>query len=89
MLPRPNPRVVYQAMPDGAVLFSPENEVYFGLNDTGACIWENLPPTQQSVAALCDAVRTRFPDADPATVSSDVQGLLAELLENGLVVAPE
>lgn len=87
MLPRPNPTVVYQDMPDGAVLFSPESEFYFGLNETGACIWENLPPTQASLDAVCAAVLARFPDADPAQVMDDVRELLDALRQNGLVVA--
>jgi hypothetical protein len=86
MLPRPNPKVVYQVMPDGAVLFSPETEMYFGLNEAGACIWENLPPQQQSFEGLCAAVLARFPDADRGEVCADVEALLSDMQRNGLVL---
>jgi hypothetical protein len=87
MLPRPNSSIIYQAMPDGAVLFAPSTELYFALNEAGACIWENLPPKHDSIEDLCGAVLQRFPDADPAQVSTDVRQLLAVLGENGLVEA--
>lgn len=86
MLPRPNPKVIYQPMPDGAVLFSPETELYFGLNEAGACIWENLPPVQDSLDALCMAVLARFPGAEREQISADVEEILADLAQNNLVV---
>jgi hypothetical protein len=85
MLPKPKSSVVYRAMPDGAVLFSPAEETYFGLNETGACIWENLAPVRSTVDEVCAEVAKRFPDAEPARVREDVQRLLQDLEEGGLV----
>ena len=85
MLPRPKSSVVYRSMPDGAVLFSPADETYFGLNETGACIWENLSPVRSTIEEVCDEVTKRFPDAPPAQVREDVGKLLQELAEGGLV----
>jgi len=85
MLPRPKSSVVYRPMPDGGVLFSPTDETYFGLNQTGACIWENLRPVRSTIEEVCAEVTKRYPDADPVRVRADVGQLLKELAEGGLV----
>ena len=85
MLPKPKSSVVYRAMPDGAVLFSPAEETYFGLNETGAIIWENLAPVRSTVDEVCAEVAKRFPDAELAQVRDDVGQLIKELVEGGLV----
>jgi len=84
MLPKPKPDVVYGALPDGAVLFFPSEELYFGLNPTGACVWENLSPVRGTVEEVCAEVERRFPDAAPERVRRDVDLLLEALAENGL-----
>ena len=85
MLPRPKSSVVYRPMPDGGVLFSPADETYFGLNQTGACIWENLSPVRSTIEEVCDEVTRRFPDAELSLVREDVTRLLKDLAEGGLV----
>ncbi|MGH7484277.1 MAG: PqqD family protein [bacterium] len=72
-------------MPDGGVLFSPTEETYFGLNQAGACIWENLSPVRSTVDEVCAEVSRRFPDAPADQVRTDVGKLLDELVESGLV----
>jgi hypothetical protein len=72
-------------MPDGGVLFSSSDETYFGLNETGACIWESLSPARYTFEEVCAEVTRRFPDADPESVKTDVEALLTELEESGLV----
>jgi len=67
MLPVANPKVIYKALLDGeAVLFSTEEEVYFGLNEVGARVWELLPPATNSLDELCAALAVQYLDADPA-----------------------
>ena len=88
LLPSPAPGVMFQPLDDGAVLFSPDSEVYFGLNHVGAAIWELLPPETDSVEALCTALAERYPDAAPAALADDVARLLGDLGREGLVVAP-
>ena len=44
LLPIPNPDVIHKAVGDGAVLLSTKDEVYYGLNAVGTCIWERLSP---------------------------------------------
>jgi hypothetical protein len=72
-------------MPDGGVLFSPADETYFGLNQTGACIWENLSPVRSTIEEVCDEVTRRFPGAELSLVRDDVARLLKDLAEGGLV----
>ncbi|HEX6964404.1 MAG TPA: PqqD family protein [Gemmatimonadaceae bacterium] len=86
MLPKANPTVVYSALPDGGVLFSPSDETYFGLNKTGACVWENLHPVRGTIEELCAEVGRCFPDAEPERIQRDVIHLLGALAENGLVL---
>ena len=79
---------MFQALDDGAVLFSPASEVYFGLNHVGAAVWGLLPPVSGTLEELCAALGERYPDAPPATIAADVARLLGELGEAGLVQPP-
>lgn len=86
-LPTPNPDVVFRAMPDGGVLFAPKTEAYYGLNTTGAFVWEHLAPTCSTLDELCERFLARFPGAPVDRARQDVEALLAMLGEHGLVVA--
>lgn len=88
MLPAPNPAVIFQKLDDGAVLFSPETELYFGLNEAGVAIWELLPPANATVEELCRSLHARYADVDPAVLRADVDELLQQLLDERLVSAP-
>lgn len=86
-LPLPDPRVIYRALPDGAVLLSTTDEVYFGLNRVGAQVWELLP-SRRTMDALCEELEQRYADVDPRTIRADVAELLATLQSFGLVRPP-
>lgn len=88
MLPVGNPRVLYKALSDGAVLFSTADEVYFGLNAVGARVWELLPPVSRTMDELCSALAAAYPDVDIDTIRGDVIDLLSELARHGLVEYP-
>ena len=85
-LPAPAPGVMCQELDDGAVLFSPATEIYFGLNHVGAAVWSLLPPASATLDELCAALAGRYPDAPPERLADDVELLLAELAREGLVV---
>jgi hypothetical protein len=87
-LPIARPTVVWTALPDGAVLFSTETEVYYSINTVGALVWELLPSDGMTLDALCDVVREHFPGAPLAQIRGDVVELLADLERCGLVDAP-
>lgn len=88
MLPLPSGSVVFQRIDDGAVLFAPATEIYFGLNEVGARVWELLPPTSQSLDQLCASLAAAYPDVPASTLRSDVEELLAQLQQEGLVTPP-
>lgn len=85
ILPHPAPGVLFQPLPDGAVLLDTRTEVYFGLNAVGARVWQLLPPATRTADELCAAVRDAYPDAAAETVRADVAGLLHALDNAGLV----
>ncbi|NNG17819.1 MAG: PqqD family protein [Gemmatimonadales bacterium] len=84
-LPSAVSHVVYGPLSDGAVLFSTKDEVYYGLNQIGAEIWELLPPSTETLTELCARLERRFEGIDPPSLRSDVLALLADLLANNLV----
>lgn len=83
-LPLPNPQVIHRSLPDGAVLFSTADEVYFGLNPVASRVWELLPPVLGTIGELCRTLEREYPDAPPATIRADVVELLEHLEANGL-----
>lgn len=85
MLPVVNPNVIFRSLPDGAVLFSTRDEVYFGLNPVAARVWELLPPTSGSMDELCATLAREYPDVAAAELRQDVEELLRDLAQFGLV----
>jgi hypothetical protein len=68
---------------DEVVILSVESGSYFGLNEIGSEIWQQLEkPTR--VDALCDSLTTKY-DADRLTIERDVLALLESLVAEGLV----
>ena len=87
-LPVPDPSVIYKAVSDGGVLLHTGTEVYFGLNQIGARIWELLPPTSRTLGELCSRIEKEHPDEEPATIRTDACALLGELMSQDLVSRP-
>ena len=86
-LPTAVPSVIFQEFEDGAVLFAPEREYYFGLNEVGALIWTLLPPRCASLDALCSAIAEKYPDVPGEVVRADTIELLERLMAEELAVA--
>lgn len=86
MLPRSNPEVVFCAVDEGGVLLHTREEVYFGLNDVGAKIWQLLPPTCATLDDLVAAIAPAYPDIAAEVLRADIAELLGDLERNGLVV---
>jgi hypothetical protein len=85
-LPTPAPNVVFRRLPEGGVIYSTSSEIYFGLNDVGARIWELLPPACETFADMCGELERAFPDATASLIRRDVTRYLDELIANALVV---
>ena len=86
MLPTRNPKVIFKALATGAVLYSTDDEVYFGLNPVGVRVWELLPPVHQTLDEVCRVLVSEYPDAGEEVIRADVSELLAELVKLGRVV---
>lgn len=80
--------VIFQRMSDGAILLSTEEEVYFGLNDVGAEIWDGLRENHD-LEGICRRLRDRYPHVDGERIESDVMELVEELRREGLVSWPD
>ena len=87
-LPSARSNVAWTKLPDGAVLFAPETEIYYAMNGVAALVWELLPQHADSIDALCAAVGEHFPEARPEQIRDDVVELLDDLNRSGLVDFP-
>jgi hypothetical protein len=87
LLPAPSSEVIRQQLADGTVLFHTATELYFGLNEVGGHVWELLPPACATMDEMLDKLAQIYPDAPRDVVRQDVAELLADLVEQGLVVA--
>ena len=85
MLPTRNPKVIFKALATGAVLYSTEEEVYFGLNPVGVRVWELLPPAHQKLDDVCRVLAAEYPEVGADIIRGDVTELIEELLKLGLV----
>lgn len=86
MLPTRNPKIIFKALATGAVLYSPDEEVYFGLNPVGVRVWELLPPVHKQLDDVCRVLTSEYPDAPAEMIRADVAELLEELGKLGLVL---
>jgi Coenzyme PQQ synthesis protein D (PqqD) len=84
-LPRKSPTVVFKEMDQGGVLFCSRTEVYFGVNEVGRAIWNQLSDVGGSFEGLLDALLTMFPDVSREELAADVREFLNALKENELV----
>jgi hypothetical protein len=73
-------------LPEGGVIYYTSSEIYFGLNDVGARIWELLPPSCDTFSEICETLQRAFPDATASLIRRDVTRYLDELLANGLAI---
>jgi hypothetical protein len=86
VLPTPSPVAIFQRLDDGAVLFSTQEEVYFGVNAVGARIWELLPPSCDTFGELCATLAVQYPGVPERQIRADAQAFLADLLQSGLAI---
>ncbi len=77
--------VVSQTLGDEAVLLNLKTGMYWGLNRTGAVIWNEISrhgDVQKTLAALCD----RY-DASEEHLAAALEELLEQLLKEELLVS--
>ncbi|MFT3775556.1 MAG: PqqD family peptide modification chaperone [Minicystis sp.] len=87
VLPVPNPQVLFTEIDDGSgVLLHLETKFYYTLNPTGVIVWKALRDgNASSIAALGERIAAEFRVA-AADAARDAEGLVAELLADGLLV---
>ena len=66
-----------------AVILSLQDGIYYGLNTVGARIWELLQEPR-TVEELRSLIQQEF-DVDPARCARDMEALLGELANHGLI----
>lgn len=76
--------MVFRRVEDEAVLLDTRSGVYFGLNETGAVLWQALEAGPSSLADL-ESVLMRSFAADPGALQADVRDWVLELENHGLV----
>jgi hypothetical protein len=87
MLPIPHHAVIYKRVDGGAVVYHAADEIYYGLNDLGARIWELLPSCA-TVEALGEHLHREFPDVSADRIHGDVRALVESLVGYGLLEPP-
>ena len=80
---RVSPRVLHQEVGGEAVLLDLESEQYFGLNAVGLRIWQLLQHQDDPLRVL-EGLAAEF-DAPPEIIVRDLQDLISELADAGLV----
>ena len=83
----PNPNVLFQRFADGAVIYTPSNETYLGLNETGARLWSMLPPDGLGFDELLERAAAAYPEAPVNELRRDLADWLQEMSEQGLARA--
>jgi Coenzyme PQQ synthesis protein D (PqqD) len=68
---------------DDTVMFSPQQDAYFGLDAVGGRVWELLE-RPRSIDEVCAILREEY-DVDPKTCRADVAALIEQLREAKLV----
>ena len=84
-LPKARTDVIFQTVPEGAVLLATRDEIYYGLNEVGAEIWTLLVAGAGSLEQLCARLGERYPEVPLSVLRADVLELLGELAVAGLV----
>ena len=80
---RITPDVLHQELGGETVLLNLANESYFGLDEVGTRVWQVLEETQ-SVKAVLTRLLGEY-DVSAEQLSADVEKLIAQLLDAGLV----
>jgi hypothetical protein len=69
---------------DETIVVNFQNGYYYGLNEVGTFIWEQLKENPLSIAELKEKVLETF-EIDETTCENDVQAILKDLIHEKLV----
>lgn len=77
--------VVMRELEGEAILLNLKTERYFGLDEVGTRMWAELIASP-SVEGACEALEREF-EVEPAVLRSDLEALVAQLVDSGLLEA--
>lgn len=66
------------------VILNHSKGAYYGLNEVGVLVWDNLEKGPQTLDSLCQAVVDEY-EVDPETCKGDIHVLLNDLISEKLV----
>jgi hypothetical protein len=66
------------------VILNHNKGAYYGLDEVGALVWNNLEEEPKTLESLCNAVLSAY-DIDQETCQEDVELLLKDLISEKLV----
>jgi hypothetical protein len=66
------------------VILNHNKGAYYGLDDVGALVWDELEKGPQTIDSLCETVSAEY-DIDIASCKNDVNALLTDLISEKLV----
>lgn len=73
---------------DETVILNHDKGSYYGLDEVGAVVWDQLEKGAQSIDTLCEAVTAEY-DVEFDGCKDDISHLLKELIAEGLVEETE
>jgi coenzyme PQQ synthesis protein D (PqqD) len=82
-----SPHVIAETLEGETTIVDLNSGTYHALNETGSLVWDEINSGAEAPAAAGSLSQTF--DADPAEAERDVTALVAELLEQGLIVPDE
>ncbi len=77
--------VVMRELDGEAILLNLETERYFGLDEIGTRMWTELVESP-SVEGACEVLEREF-EVEPAVLRRDVDALISQLVDSGLLEA--
>jgi hypothetical protein len=77
-------RHMSSSLGDEVVILNHKDGVYYGLEEVGMLVWEQLQAAPQTVAELADKVCEDY-DIAPENCQADIQNLLNDLVKEKLV----
>lgn len=75
---------VFSNLGEQAVILDPKRGSYYGLDEVGVVIWEQLAVAPKSLSELCDSVCEIY-SVERLECENDVQELIDQLQKSGLV----
>jgi len=79
-----NPSVIYRELSGEVVLLNLQSGVYYGLDSVGSRVWQLLMESR-GIEEVCAILLDEY-DVDPDTLRADVERLVGELSDKGLVM---